>query len=87
MPVLNERYSLRMTPLKMVFISGMPEPMALGETMWTKPVLNRMKTMVKRTQATYWRIGLKLEREMTKVEDDGEEDLCLLLENRIEAVE
>lgn len=30
--VLNVRYSFKVTPRKMVFISGIPEPIACGET-------------------------------------------------------
>ena len=33
MRVFGVRYSLRTTPLRMVFISGMPDPMAWGATM------------------------------------------------------
>ena len=49
--VFAVRYSLRTTPLKMVFISGIPEPMACGATTWTNPALNNTKQIGSDTQA------------------------------------
>ena len=39
--------------LRMVFISGMPEPMACGASMWTTPVLKRTRKTGRTTQAKY----------------------------------
>ena len=51
--VFPERYSFSTTPLRMVFISGMPDPMACGARMWTTPVLKRTRKTGRTTQAKY----------------------------------
>lgn len=49
--VLKVRYSLSTTPLRMVFISGMPEPMAWGATTCTKPVAKSTRNTGRMVQA------------------------------------
>lgn len=55
--VLNVRYSLRTTPLNTVFISGMPEPIACGAIMCTKPEEKSISVRGNAIQARYWRTG------------------------------
>lgn len=51
--VLNVKYSLSATPRKMVFISGMPEPILCGATKCTKPAENNINDTGNDTHAKY----------------------------------
>lgn len=55
--VRKVRYSFNATPRRMVFISGIPEPILCGATMCTKPALKRMRHTGIDTQAKYLRAG------------------------------
>lgn len=51
--VRKVRYSFNATPRRIVFISGIPEPILCGATMCTKPALKRIRHIGKETQARY----------------------------------
>lgn len=51
--VLNVRYSLSVTPRKIVFISGIPEPILCGATKCTNPAENRIKHTGNEIHAKY----------------------------------
>lgn len=51
--VLNVKYSLSATPRRIVFISGMPEPILCGATKCTKPAENRINDTGNETHAKY----------------------------------
>lgn len=55
--VLNVRYSLRTTPLNTVFISGMPEPIACGAMICTKPDEKRISVRGNAIHARYCNTG------------------------------
>lgn len=55
--VRKVRYSFSATPRRIVFISGIPEPILCGATMCTKPALKRIRHIGKETHAKYWRAG------------------------------
>lgn len=55
--VLNVRYSFNVTPLRIVFISGMPEPILCGATRCTKPAENSIKHTGNDTHAKYCTYG------------------------------
>lgn len=51
--VLKVKYSLRATPLKIVFISGIPDPMLEGATICTNPEENTTRNTGSRIQLKY----------------------------------
>lgn len=55
--VLNVKYSFNVTPRKMVFISGIPEPILCGAMRWTNPAEKRIKHTGNETHAKYWIYG------------------------------